>query len=102
MTIGLSAHASSKFLTLTLIYDPNPNPIPCEILDVEILDACADSPIVINFASGEFRATPDAAEGLANQRPSLARVSVHALRTQTITRAVFVMAMSYAHLGKFG
>ena len=40
-------------LSLTLIYDPNPNPIPCEILD-----ACADSPIVINFASGEFRATP--------------------------------------------
>ena len=66
MTIGLSAHASSKFMTLalslTLIYDPNPNPNPipqCEILDVEILsDACADSPIVINFASGEFRATP--------------------------------------------
>ena len=71
-TIGLSAHASSKFMTLTLsltlIYDPNPNPnpnpipipnpIPCEILDVEILDACADSPIVENFASGEFRATP--------------------------------------------
>ena len=57
---------SAKFMTLTLsltlIYDPNPNPnpnpIPCEILDVEILDACADSPIVINFASGEFRATP--------------------------------------------
>ena len=45
-------------LSLTLIYDPNPNPIPCEILDVEILDACADSPIVDNFASGEFRATP--------------------------------------------
>ena len=47
-------------LSLTLIYDPNPNPnpIPCEILDVEILDACADSPIVENFASGEFRATP--------------------------------------------
>ena len=48
---------SAKFmaltLSLTLIYDPNPNPIPCEILD-----ACADSPIVINFASGEFRATP--------------------------------------------
>ena len=47
---------SAKFMTLTLsltlIYDPNPNPnpIPCEILDVEILDACADSPIVINFA----------------------------------------------------
>ena len=45
------------------IYDPNPNPntnpIPCEILDVEILDACADSPIVINFASHKFRATPD-------------------------------------------
>ena len=42
-------------ISLTLIYDPNPNPnpIPCEILD-----ACADSPIVINFASGEFRATP--------------------------------------------
>ena len=69
-TIGLSAHASSKFMTLTLsltlIYDPNPNPnpnlnpnpIPCEILDVEILDACADSTIVENFASGEFRATP--------------------------------------------
>ena len=42
---------SAKFmtltLTLTLMYDsnPNPNPIPCEILDVEILDACADSPI---------------------------------------------------------
>ena len=38
---------SAKFMTLTLIYDPNPNPnpIPCEILD-----ACADSPIVINFA----------------------------------------------------
>ena len=58
-TIGLSAHASSKFMTLTLsltlIYDPNPNPnpIPCEILD-----ACADSQIVENFASGEFRATP--------------------------------------------
>ena len=58
---------SAKFMTLTLsltlIYDPNPNPnpnpIPCEILDVEILDACADSPIVINFASGEFRATPE-------------------------------------------
>ena len=53
---------SAKFMTLTLIYDPNPNPnpnpIPCEILDVEILDACEDSPIVINFASGEFRATP--------------------------------------------
>ena len=52
---------SAKFMTLTLsltlIYDPNP--IPCEILDVEILDACADSPIVINFASGEFRATPE-------------------------------------------
>ena len=51
---------SAKFmtltLTLTLIYDPNPNPnsIPCEILD-----ACADSPIVINFASHKFRATPD-------------------------------------------
>ena len=59
-TIGLSAHASSKFMTLTLINypNPNPNPIPCEILDVEILDACADSPIVENFASGEFRATP--------------------------------------------
>ena len=47
---------SAKFitltLTLTLSYDPNPNPnpIPCEILDVEIFDACADSPIVINFA----------------------------------------------------
>ena len=43
---------SAKFMTLTLIYDPNPNPnpIPCEILDVEILDACADSPIGINFA----------------------------------------------------
>ena len=27
-------------------------------LTSEILDACADSPIVINFASGEFRATP--------------------------------------------
>ena len=39
-------------------HNPNPNPIPCEILDVEILDACADSPIVINFASEEFRATP--------------------------------------------
>ena len=65
-TIGLSAHASSKFMTLTLsltlIYDPNPNPNPCEILDVEILDACADSPIVENFASGEFRATPAAIE----------------------------------------
>ena len=51
---------SAKFmtltLTLTLIYDPNPNPnpIPCEILD-----AFADSPIVIHFASGEFRATPE-------------------------------------------
>ena len=50
---------SAKFMTLTLsltlIYDlnPNPNPIPCEIRD-----ACADSPIVINFASGEFRTTP--------------------------------------------
>ena len=57
---------SAKFMTLTLsltlIYDPNPNPnpIPCEILDVEILDACADSPIVVNFASGEFRTTPGA------------------------------------------
>ena len=54
---------SAKFMTLTLsltlIYDPNPNPIPCEILDVEIPDACADSPIVIHFASGEFRATPE-------------------------------------------
>ena len=40
-------------LTLTLTLT-----LPCEILDVEILDACADSPIVINFASGEFRATP--------------------------------------------
>ena len=63
-TIGLSAHASSKFMTLilslTLIYDTNPNPIPCEILDVEILDACADSPIVEKFASGEFCATPEA------------------------------------------
>ena len=51
------------------IYDPNPNPnpnpIPCEILDVEILDACADSPIVIHFASGEFRATPGKVSGLA-------------------------------------
>ena len=60
---------SAKFMTLTLsltlIYDPNPNPnpIPCEILDVEILDACADSPIVINFASGEFRATPGGGGG---------------------------------------
>ena len=49
-------------LTLTLIYylnpNPNPNPIPCEILDVEILDACADSPIGIHFASHKFRATP--------------------------------------------
>ena len=54
-----SAKIMTLTLTLTLIYDPNPNPIPCEILDVEILDACADSPIVINFAShGEFRATP--------------------------------------------
>ena len=54
---------SAKFMTLTLtlslIDDPNPNPIPCEILDVEILDACADSPIVINFASHKFRATPE-------------------------------------------
>ena len=53
---------SAKFMTLTLIYDPNPNPnpnpIPCEILDVEILDACGDSPIGINFASHKFRATP--------------------------------------------
>ena len=57
-----SAKCMTLTLTLTLIYDPspnpNPNPIPCEILDIEILDACADSPIVINFASHKFRATP--------------------------------------------
>ena len=52
---------SAKFMTLTLsltlIYDPNPNPnpIPCEIID-----ACADSPIVKHFASHKFRASPDA------------------------------------------
>ena len=67
---------SAKFMTLTLsltlIYDPNPNPnpIPCEILDVEILDACADSPIVINFASGEFRATPGLTPNFSKSRTS--------------------------------
>ena len=62
---------SAKFMTLTLsltlIYDPNTNPITLTLtltlslakyLTSEILDACADSPIVINFASGEFHATP--------------------------------------------
>ena len=39
------------------IYDPNPNPNPNRI-PCEILDTCADSPIVENFASGEFNATP--------------------------------------------
>ena len=30
---------------------------------INLLDACADSPIVENFASGEFRLTPERVRG---------------------------------------